>query len=98
MISAKQLQNAYNKLYKGLRNYIWPGTVVDQIADLEVACYRTFPDLQEVRNSYNKLKVSFFKYIDEDEDVENAFELFQEILDSSSDLFAKLNTRLEGVK
>ena len=98
MISAKQLQNSYNKLYKCLRAYIWPGTVVDQIADLEVSCYQTFPDLQQVRNYFNKLRVSVFKYIDEDGEMTDALNAFQEILDSSSELFAKLNARQEGVK
>lgn len=97
MISSKQLQNSYNKLYKCLREYIWPSNVVSGIADLEIEVYRSFPDLKEVRNRYNRLKTSCFRYVD-DEDMKVAFENFREILDSSDELYSKLNTRLEGVK
>ena len=98
MISAKQIQTYYNRLYKCLRVYIWPGNVVSEIADLEVACYQVFPNLQVVRHAFNKLRVSVFRYIKDDEDLIQAFDDFQELLDSSSELFAKLNSRLKGAK
>lgn len=98
MISSKQLQNAYNTLYKCLREYIWPSNVVSCIADLEISVYRAFPDLKEVRNRYNQLKTSCLRYIDDDEYMKELFEDFREILDSSDVLYSKLNSRLEGVK
>ena len=98
MISAKQLQNGYNKLYRCLRNYIWPGEIVVDIADLEVSCYQTFPDLDTIQNTYNKLKYSVFRYIDDDEDMKDAFENFRQTLESSSQLYAKLNSRVQGVE
>ena len=98
MISSKQLQNAYNALYKCLREYIWPSNVVSYIADLEISVYRAFPDLKEVRNRYNQLKTSCFRYIDDDEYMKELFEDFREILESSDVLYSKLNSRLEGVK
>ena len=98
MISAKQLQNSYNRLYKCLREYIWPSNVVSNIADLEIEVYKTFPDLKEIRNRCNRLKASCFRYVDDDEDMKAEFENFREILESSTELYSKLDTRLEGVK
>lgn len=98
MLNATQLQNSYNKLYEYLREYIWPVNVVEQIADLEVSCYKSFPNLIDVRNYYNKLKSSVFRYVEEDEGMETAFEEFKDVLESDSTLYAKLNTRLEGAK
>ena len=98
MISAKQLQITYNRLYKCLREYVWPANIVSYIADLEIETYKAFPDLKELRNRYNKLKLECFKYIDDDEDLKAAFEDYREVLDSSSILYSKLDTRLKGVE
>ena len=95
MINAKQLQNSYNRLYKCLREYIWPSYIISYIADLEIETYKAFPDLECVRDSYNKLKFNCFKYIDDDEYMKEAFEDFREVLDSSSTLYSKLNSREE---
>lgn len=98
MISSKQLQTAYNHLYKYLREYIWPANIVSHIADLEIETYKSFPDLEELSSRYNRLKSECLRYIDDDEDLKAAFEEYREILDSSNELYSKLNTRLEGVE
>lgn len=98
MLNAKLLQNSYNKLYTSLRQYIWPMHVVDMIADLEVSIYKVFPDLLEVRNHYNRLKVECLRYISDDEDMKAKFEDFREVLDSSDQVFSKLDVRLEGAE
>ena len=69
MISSKQLQNSYNRLYKCLREYIWPSDIISCIADLEIETYKAFPDLKCVRDSYNRLKFNCLRYIDDDEDM-----------------------------
>lgn len=96
MISAKELQNKYNKLYVSLREYIWPLKIVENIADLEVAVYRTFPDIDEVRTCYNVLKMNALRLVKDDEELEGKFEDFREILDSSDNLYSKINTRREN--
>ena len=98
MLNAKLLQNSYDKLYTSLRKYIWPIHVVDMIADLEISIYKVFPDLLEVRNYYNRLKLECLRYIPDDEDMKSKFEDFREILESSDEVFSKLDVRLEGAK
>lgn len=95
MISANQLQSSYNKLYKEIRKYIWPANIVSDLADFEISVYRMFPDLSEVSDTYNKLKYNCLRYID-DEELKIAFENFREVLDLSSTVYSKLNSRLEG--
>ena len=95
MISSKMLQNAYIKLYEVLREYIWPASVVSEIADFEIAIFRVFPDLTEVRNLYTKLKYSCLRYVD-DENLKALFEEFKNILDESDSLYSKINVRVEG--
>ena len=57
MIAAAILQSAYNDLYTKLRNYIWEYDTVVKIADLEVATYMAFPDIDNIRRAFSKLSV-----------------------------------------
>ena len=98
MISAKQIQNAYVDLYEKLREYIWPAHVVSKIADLEISVYRAFPDLIEIKNNFNSLRGSCLSYIKDDELMNESFENFDELVDVSDTLYARLDTRLEGVE
>lgn len=97
MISSKQLQSVYKKLYTSLRQYVWPAPIVSDLADLEISVYKTFPDLQEVRDNYNRLKSKCLRYVD-DEELESNFDRFREVLEQSDLVFAKLDVRIEGEK
>lgn len=56
MISLQDLERAYVKLYKKLREYIWDVPTVKDLANLEIAVYNRFPDINEVRQCTDKLR------------------------------------------
>ena len=89
MIAAAIIQNAYNDLYKQLRNYIWEYDTVVKIADLEVAAYMAFPDINKVRWAYNQLAsdVSTSDIWADDEDLQKAFDNFEEKLDGADTIY-----------
>ena len=89
LISNNQIQNAYNDLYSLLRQYIWGYEVVEAIADLEVACYQTCPDLPNIRQLLKKLKT--LAILDEkDEDLDACFSEFEDLLNESDEYYVKL--------
>lgn len=95
MITAKQLQNEYEKLYSSLRCYIWPYEVVCAIAALEASTYQAFPDLSVVSNNFNKLKIQCSRFVKFDDDLNDKFRSFNEIVDQGDVLYAKLDARKE---
>lgn len=92
MISGKQFQNSYNNLYQVLRNYIWPLRIVESIAELEIAVYKVFPNIEDIQNAFNHLKFICLQHID-DEELSESFDDFAEILNKDEELYAKINTR-----
>ena len=98
MISAKELQRKYRKLYVALRNYIWPFRVIEYIADLEIAVYQTFPDIFNVKIAFNVLRINCLRLVPDDEEMIKAFDAFEELLESEDTLYAKLDTRQQGVE
>lgn len=95
MITATNLQSAYNALYKEVRRYIWDFETVSALADLEVETYQVFPDMEQL----SKKLATFKRYVDatdvlrDDEDVKKAFDEFEELInDEGIELYANLKT------
>lgn len=94
MITSKQIQNHYNKLYSCLRNYIWPIQAVSDIADLEVEVYRSFPDKDKLDSVFSKIK-NHCRDIEDDEDLKQELEGFGDILNKATNIYSKLDKRVE---
>ena len=95
MITATNLQSAYNALYKEVRRYIWDFETVSALADLEVETYQVFPDMEQLSKKF----ATFKRYVDatdvlrDDEDVKKAFDEFEELINSEDiELYANLKT------
>lgn len=95
MITATNLQSAYNALYKEVRRYIWDFETVSALADLEVETYQAFPDMEQLSKKF----ATFKRYVDatnvlrDDEDVKKAFDKFEELInDKDIELYANLKT------
>lgn len=98
MISAKQLQSSYNKLYACLRNYIWPYDIVNTIAELEISVYDTFPNTSEILIHFTRLNNFCKMYLNDDEELIKALSSFDDTLkQADSGIYAKLDVRLQGV-
>lgn len=93
MISAAELQYAYVKLYAQLRKYIWNFDTVTLIAELEVACYQLFPDIDKVKDLLAKLHRAVKTVESDDEDMKKTFDKFEDLLKdvTDEDRYAKLN-------
>lgn len=90
MISYSDVQNAYNKLYVSLRKYIWDFSVVEALADLEIAAYKTFPDVADVRSKFYRLRGMISFLFIEDEDMKKRFDSLGDILEEDI-TFSKIN-------
>ena len=91
MVTAKQLQNQYIKLYAQLRQYFWPMDIVKIIVDLEIAVYQTFPSIAEIQRLLTLLRSSVNRaVIIPSEELNIAFDEFEELLSASDAMYAKL--------
>ena len=55
MICSVDFQNAYNELFALMRNYIWDLDVVEMLADVEVATYDAFLDIEKLNRCFQRL-------------------------------------------
>lgn len=97
MIAAAMIQQAYIDLYKQIRNYIWDYDTVVKLAELEVAAYMAFPDIDKVRYALDQLKVELNSsdVYAEDEDLQKAVDDFSETLDGADQVFYGLEVPQE---
>jgi hypothetical protein len=91
--SANRFQEAYVELYTCLRSYIWDFETVELISNLEIETYRTFPDVEKMRGFLTKLKreVRATDVLNEDEELAEAFDNFEEIINETDEVYAALN-------
>ena len=97
MIAAAILQSAYNDLYSKLRNYIWDYETVVKIADLEVATYMAFPDIDNIDDTFRKLSIDIkaSDIYSDDEELQQALESFEDKLEGADQLFYRLDVPQE---
>lgn len=107
MISLQDLQRAYIKLYKKLREYIWDVSTVEDLAELEVAVYNRFPNIREVRSYTTKLRSDIRDVINaeksqrniytDDYTLEDAINEFEELINSedSNEIYSPLGKVME---
>lgn len=98
MRSSVEIQNAYVDLYKQIRKYIWAFSTVEVLAELEVAIYSSFPDIQEIRNKFNQLYQDIREQCMEDEDLNKSVEDLRELIESDGIFYAKIEKVREVVK
>lgn len=97
MISANELQNSYVQLYKQVREYIWPLSTVEHLADLEVSIYSRFPDMEDIRKQFKLLKSCMIDEIREDEELKSALDNFNKLIEDANTFYSSLNQVREVV-
>ena len=90
IIDMHDISYAYIRLYRQLRNYIWPYETVEHIAELEIAVHNRFPNLQDVRKYFYLLCQDIRRSDVEDEDLDKAVEQFKSYVDSDDVVYATL--------
>lgn len=81
IITSKDIQNRYQKLYTFMMQYLWEYRVVESLANLEIACYRAFPDKDDMVKYLAELRRSIsetYSELSEDDQPEfkDTFERF----------------------
>ena len=56
IITSSDIQVAYTKLYACMMNYLWDFNTVKNLANLEIAIYKRFPDKEEMEKYINLLE------------------------------------------
>lgn len=87
MTNSAEIQNAYNKFYTQMRNYIWDFKTIDLLADLEIGIYRRFPNVEEVKRVLEKLRSKIDKVMVNDEDFQKAYDRLQKVLSDTKVVF-----------
>ena len=91
MVNVASIQNAYNKMYADLQNYIWGFEVVTALAELEDAAYTRCPDMFRLRKSYDKFYALVKDVAKDDEALKEHMDAFKAVIDSDDTPYAKLN-------
>lgn len=99
MISSKELQNEYVKMYEKIREYIWPFETVKRLAALEVSVYTTFPSPEQIKKDFNTLYLDIRDMFDDDDELKEAVEDFKKTIETleSETFYSKLNQVQEAV-
>lgn len=72
--------------------------MVQEICNLELACYKAIPDLNDIRVSLRRVKQSAMNIVREDEELQEAFEDFESALEDETDVCLKINVMEEIAK
>ena len=89
-VTAKHMQSAYNRLYAGLRNYLWPVESVCDIADLEESVYRAFPNRDSVQSALDAVKKDCKDVVEKDKKLCACLNHMQTAIDDSDSVYVKL--------
>lgn len=75
VITSSDIQVKYEQLYKFLMDFLWEFRVVQDIANLELAIFKRFPDKEEMAKCLRDLKLNIsYTYNELSEDDETEFE------------------------
>lgn len=97
IIDMQDISFAYIRLYRQLRNYIWPYETVEHIAELEIAVHNRFPNLQDVRKYFNLLYQDINRSEIEDEDLDKAVKQFKSCVESGDNIMYAILPKTEEV-
>lgn len=84
MTSSVIIQNKYISLYKLLRNYLWNFQTVEDIAELEMECFRALPDVDRIKMKLNAVSNAAIYVIRDDDELKECLDSFYELLNDSS--------------
>lgn len=81
IITAQDIQNAYLKFYPFMMQYLWDIKTVMNLANLEIAIYKIFPDKDEMEKYLNLLEIDIRDTYRDDTGEDKELQHFQEAFD-----------------
>lgn len=89
--NSTELQNHYIDLYKAMRQYIWGLDTVEQLAELEIEVYKSFPNKDALTSKFNALYINIKEQCREDEELDEAANTFKEALEECDEFYAQID-------
>lgn len=71
VLTSQDLQNDYIDFYKCMMNHLWDMKVVTNLANLEIAIFKRFPDKEEMEKYINLLEPDIRDTLKAEEDVDS---------------------------
>lgn len=96
VITSSDIQNKYQKLYQFMMEFLWDYKVVETLANLEISCYKIFPDKEEMLKYIEDLRRNVeatYSELSEDDKPQ-----FQEAFDSLSNMITAYSPDTAGVE
>lgn len=92
MLSCNDFMNAYQNIYAAMRYYIWGVDVIEILANLEVAVYNAFLNIDEVDRWFTKLEkaIKTLRVTEDDEELAQFLENFRKLIDECDDQYHPL--------
>lgn len=99
VITSSDIQVKYEQLYKFLMDFLWEFNVVQDIARLELAIFKRFPDKEEMEKCLRDLNRSIsYTYNELSEDDEKEFKEAVEALESAIEDYEEPGCELYAVE
>lgn len=57
-VSAQDFRNTYENFYDAMRMYLWPYSVLKELAQVELDIYDAFIDVEKLSNDFSRLQAS----------------------------------------
>ena len=80
LINSANFRTSYEKFYKEMRNYLWDVATLELLADIEVATYQSFIDLQDLDNKLRRLYQMIRPIAEDDEFLQEAYDNFYDLV------------------
>jgi len=65
-VSSQDFRNVYEKFYNSMRRYLWPFSVLQELAEVETNIYSAFIDISKLKVDFSKLYSSIKDALKED--------------------------------
>ena len=99
VITSSDIQVKYEQLYKFLMEFLWEFKVVQDIANLELAIFKRFPDKEEMEKCLRNLKLNIsYTYNELSEDDEKEFKEAVEDLEDAIENYEDPGCELYAVE
>ena len=81
-VSSQDFRNVYEKFYNSMRRYLWPFSVLRELAEVETNIYSAFIDMPKLKVDFDKLYSSMKDTLKEDAELRKYVSKLSSLLDN----------------